>query len=68
MHDIMPLLNDTLAIVRAAKDRGWQFRVTQTTDSIEVKVWWDPDARPPVSFDQGIAEAFAPTKDKTNAG
>ncbi|WP_454760648.1 hypothetical protein [Caulobacter segnis] len=54
----MPLLNDTLAIVRAAKDRGWQFKVTQTTDSIEVKVWWDENARPPVPMDEGISQAF----------
>lgn len=67
-HDIMPILADTLAIVRAAKDRGWQFKVTQTTDSIEVKVWWDANARPPVPMDEGIVRAFRATQPDASGG
>lgn len=67
-HDIMPLLGDTLAIVKAARDRGWQFKVTQTVDSIEVKVWWDANARPPVAMDDGIARAFSATHTEAKGG
>ena len=61
--DILNQLQDSLAMVKAARERGYQFTVSQTLDRIDISIWWDPTKAVPVAPDQGIALAFAPPKE-----
>lgn len=57
--DILNQLQDSLAMVKAARERGYQFAIAQTLDRIDISIWWDATKAPPIVPDQGIAQAFA---------